>query len=63
MDDVIYQIGALPARAQAAATTVKYVKPHGALYNTIVHHEVQAHAVVEAHGLLGASPRSWSSTT
>lgn len=49
-NDVIYQIGALQALAQAAGTAVKYVKPHGALYNTIVHHEVQAQAVVEAIG-------------
>ncbi|CAN5347414.1 5-oxoprolinase subunit PxpA [soil metagenome] len=46
--DVIYQIGALQALAQAAGTTVGYVKPHGALYNTIIHHEVQAAAVARA---------------
>lgn len=46
--DVIYQIGALQALAQAAGSTVGYVKPHGALYNTIVHHEVQADAVARA---------------
>lgn len=49
-NDVIYQIGALQGLAQAAGTAVKYVKPHGALYNTIVHHEGQAQAVVEAIG-------------
>ena len=27
---------------------MRYVKPHGALYNTIVHHEAQAAAVVDA---------------
>ncbi|WP_420728475.1 LamB/YcsF family protein, partial [Brucella melitensis] len=27
---------------------MRYVKPHGALYNTIVHHQAQAKAVVEA---------------
>jgi UPF0271 protein len=47
-DEVIYQIGALQALATAAGTTVRYVKPHGALYNAIVHHEEQAAAVVEA---------------
>ncbi|MFJ3957383.1 LamB/YcsF family protein [Arthrobacter sp. NPDC090010] len=47
-DDVIYQIGALQALARAEGTAVKYVKPHGALYNTIVHHEAQARAVVAA---------------
>jgi UPF0271 protein len=47
-DDVVYQIGALQALARAAGTAVKYVKPHGALYNTIVHHARQAQAVVDA---------------
>lgn len=46
--DVIYQIGALQALAHAAGSTVTYVKPHGALYNTIVHHADQAEAVAEA---------------
>src|SRR3954470_6595225 len=46
--DVIYQIGALQALAAAAGSTVGYVKPHGALYNTIVRHEVQAAAVAHA---------------
>ncbi len=46
--DVVYQIGALQAVAKAAGTRVAYVKPHGALYNAIVHHEKQAAAVVEA---------------
>jgi UPF0271 protein len=46
--DVIYQIGALQAIAHAAGTTVSYVKPHGALYNTIVHHTDQAAAVAAA---------------
>jgi UPF0271 protein len=45
---VIYQIGALQGLARAAGGRVSYVKPHGALYNTIVHHEAQAAAVVEA---------------
>ena len=47
-DDVIYQIGALQAIAAVSGTAVRYVKPHGALYNAIVHHEAQASAVVEA---------------
>ena len=47
-DDVIYQIGALDAIARASGTSVRYVKPHGALYNTAVHHERQAQAVVDA---------------
>ncbi|MGI9126559.1 MAG: LamB/YcsF family protein [Mycobacterium sp.] len=46
--DVIYQIGALQALAAAAGSALGYVKPHGALYNTIVTHREQARAVVEA---------------
>ncbi|PZW41142.1 LamB/YcsF family protein [Pseudomonas sp. URMO17WK12:I2] len=46
--DVVYQIGALQALATAAGTRVRYVKPHGALYNTIAHDTRQALAVIEA---------------
>jgi UPF0271 protein len=46
--DVIYQIGALQALARAAGTTLGYVKPHGALYNTIVTDSEQARAVANA---------------
>lgn len=46
--DVIYQIGALQALARAAGSTLGYVKPHGALYNTIVHDAEQARAVAQA---------------
>lgn len=46
--DVIYQIGALQGLATAAGTTVRYVKPHGALYNTIAHDKRQAHDVIQA---------------
>ncbi|MFC4591435.1 LamB/YcsF family protein [Sphaerisporangium corydalis] len=47
-DDIVYQIGALDAFARLAGSRVGYVKPHGALYNAIVHHEAQAGAVVAA---------------
>lgn len=47
-DDVVYQIGALQALAAAEGTRVQYVKPHGGLYNAIVHHTAQAQAVVDA---------------
>jgi UPF0271 protein len=47
-DDVVYQIGALDGMCLVAGTAVRYVKPHGALYNAIVHHEEQAAAVVAA---------------
>ena len=46
--DVIYQIGALDGLARVAGSRVSYVKPHGALYNAIVHHDEQAAAVVRA---------------
>ena len=46
--DVIYQIGALQGLAHAAGTRVTYVKPHGALYNTIAHDERQARDVIAA---------------
>jgi UPF0271 protein len=46
--DVVYQVGALEAFARIAGDRVRYVKPHGALYNAIVRHEEQAAAVVAA---------------
>ncbi|MBK7722038.1 MAG: LamB/YcsF family protein [Austwickia sp.] len=46
--DVLYQLGALDGMCRAAGTSVSYLKPHGALYNTVVHHQEQAAAVVEA---------------
>ena len=46
--DVIYQIGALQGLAQAAGTSIGYVKPHGALYNTIAHDSAQARDVIAA---------------
>ena len=46
--ELIYQIGALQAMARAEGATVRYVKPHGALYNAIDHHSEQAQAVVAA---------------
>jgi UPF0271 protein len=46
-DEITYQIGALDGFARAAGDRVRYVKPHGALYNRAVHDGVQAAAVVE----------------
>ena len=51
--EVVYQVGALRAFAEAVGVSVAYVKPHGALYNAVVHHEGQAAALVEAVRLLG----------
>ncbi|HJY43934.1 MAG TPA: 5-oxoprolinase subunit PxpA [Propionibacteriaceae bacterium] len=47
-NDVIYQIAALDGFARIAGSRVRYVKPHGALYNRAVHDEYQAAAVVAA---------------
>jgi len=47
-DDVVYQIGALQALAATEGGRVRYVKPHGGLYNAIVSHTAQARAVVDA---------------
>lgn len=44
--DTIYQIGALQGLARAAGTSVRYVKPHGALYNTIASDRRQAADVI-----------------
>ena len=46
--DVIYQIGALQGLAAAAGARVSYVKPHGAVYNTIAHDERQGQDVITA---------------
>ena len=45
---VIYQIGALDGLSRTVGGRVRYVKPHGALYNACVDHEGQARAVVDA---------------
>ena len=54
-NEVIYQIAALDGFARVAGTRVSYVKPHGALYNAVVHHRAQATAVVEAIRLYDAT--------
>lgn len=46
--DVLYQLGALDGLCRVAGTRVAYVKPHGALYNTVAVDEAQAQAVVDA---------------
>ena len=47
-DIVVYQIGAVAAMATACGGALRHVKPHGALYNRLVHDEEQASAVVAA---------------
>lgn len=68
--DVIYQIGALQGLAAAAGTRVRYVKAHGALYNTMAHDRRQADDVISAMlaidpqlvllGLAGAPLLEWA---
>lgn len=45
--EILFQLGALEAMAAAAGSRVTYVKPHGALYNTIISHKDQAKVVVD----------------
>jgi UPF0271 protein len=47
-DEVIYQIAALDGLCRVSGTEVRYVKPHGALYNACFTNEPQAAAVVRA---------------
>ncbi|GAB3543018.1 5-oxoprolinase subunit PxpA [Arthrobacter tecti] len=46
--DVLYQLAALDGIARSVGGAVAYVKPHGALYNRIVHDGAQAGAVLAA---------------
>ncbi|WP_134772015.1 LamB/YcsF family protein [Ornithinimicrobium flavum] len=46
--EVLYQLGALDGLARVMGTRVTYVKPHGALYHAVAHHERQARALVRA---------------
>jgi UPF0271 protein len=47
-DEVLYQIAALDGFCRVAGDRVRYVKPHGALYNTAAVDAAQAGAVVAA---------------
>src|SRR5699024_4252317 len=55
-DQVVVQTGALQAMARAEGAQVTGVKPHGALYNALAHHEGQDAAVVRALQELGGLP-------
>lgn len=46
-DQVADQVGLLSQIATSAGAEVAYLKPHGALYNRVVHDELQARAVLE----------------
>jgi 5-oxoprolinase (ATP-hydrolysing) subunit A len=51
--DCVYQIGALAALARAAGTTLRHIKPHGALYNMACREDAIARPVVAAVELFG----------
>jgi len=53
--DVLYQLGALEACCRAAGTRVRYVKPHGALYNTAARDARVAAAVCAGVAAFGAA--------
>jgi len=52
-DYVVYQAGAIRAFAEAAGSRLQHVKPHGALYTSIVDNPEYAQAAAEAVALLG----------
>ena len=52
-EDCVYQIGALAGLARAAGTSLRYVKPHGALYNLACRDDAYARPIVEAACLFG----------
>lgn len=55
--DVLYQVGALQAIARAAGGAVRYVKPHGALYNRAARDGEVARAIAAA--VHAADPALW----
>jgi UPF0271 protein len=52
-EDCVYQIGALSGLARAAGVDLRYVKPHGALYNMACRDNALARPVVAAVELFG----------
>ena len=53
-EQVADQVGTLAEIASTAGTSVRYVKPHGALYHRVIDDEEQAAAVLEGSGELPA---------
>jgi UPF0271 protein len=52
-EECVYQIGALAGLARAAGLSLRYVKPHGALYNMACRDEAYARPIIEAVALFG----------
>lgn len=61
-DDCVYQIGALSGLAKTVGVPLRYVKPHGALYNMACRDDAYARPVVAAAEFFGLAlmglPRS-----
>jgi len=51
-EQVAHQVGVLSDIARAAGTSVRYLKPHGALYHRVLDDEEQALAVLDGSGVL-----------
>jgi len=52
-EDCVYQIGALAGLAKTVGLSLRYVKPHGALYNMACRDDAYARPVVAAAELFG----------
>jgi UPF0271 protein len=52
-EECVYQIGALAGLARAAGVPLRYVKPHGALYNLASRDDAYARPIVDAVTLFG----------
>jgi UPF0271 protein len=62
-EQVADQVGTLSAIAAECGTSVRYVKPHGALYHRVLDDEEQATAVLAGSGslpVLGMAGRMWA---
>lgn len=49
---ILYQVGALKSMVESLGGSLNYVKPHGALYNSMAQNQEEACAVIEAIQLL-----------
>jgi UPF0271 protein len=50
-EDCVYQIGALAGLARAEGIALRYIKPHGALYNLACRDDAYARPIIEAVSL------------
>jgi UPF0271 protein len=53
LEECVYQVGALAGLALAEGVTLRYLKPHGALYNQACRSDAYARPVAVAAGLFG----------